>query len=170
MKLRSAVFLLLALTPALHAQPTGAPMSDNAATVRRLYEECLNQNRLDLLPQLVSANVINHTYTGDKTGIAAFEQGVQAVQAMFSHQHFTVNGVVADGDKAAAHWTMTAVNSGPIAGLPPSGKPVTQHGIVFYRFEGGKIAEVWLQVDRWGVFQQVGAPVPGGPQPTPAAR
>ena len=139
-------------------------------TIHRLYEETLNQDRLDLLPELVSAKVVNHTYTGDQTGLAAFEQGIQNLRRMFSSQRFTVDGVVANGDKAAAHWTMTAINSGPIAGIPATGKPITQHGVVFYRFEDGKIAEVWLQIDRLGVFQQIGFPVPGVPQPSAAAR
>jgi predicted ester cyclase len=56
---------------------------------------------------------------------------------------------------------MTAINSGPLAGLPPSNKQITQHGVVFYRFENNKIAEVWLQVDRLGVFQQIGVEIPG---------
>ena len=158
--------LLLALIPTqtpaqTHNQPQGASMSDNAAVVRRLYEQCLNHDRLDLLPELVSPNVINHTYAGDKIGLPDFTQGIQALRRSLSHQHFTVEGVVAHDDQAAAHWTMTAINSGPLAGLPPSNKQITQHGVVFYRFENGNIAEVWLQVDRLGVFQQIGAEIPG---------
>jgi steroid delta-isomerase-like uncharacterized protein len=141
-------------------------MSDNAAVVHRLYEQCLNRDRLDLLPELVSPNVINHTYAGDKIGLADFTQGIQALRRSLSNQHFTVEGVVAHDNQAAAHWTMTAINSGPLAGLPASNKPITQHGVVFYRFEDNKIAEVWLQVDRLGVFQQIGAPVPGNAPPS----
>ena len=136
-------------------------MSDNAAVVRRLYEQCLNHDRLDILPELVSPNVINHSYAGDKVGLADFTQSIQALRRSLSSQHFTVEGVVAHDDQAAAHWTMTAVNSGPLAGLPASNKQITQHGVVFYRFENGKIAEVWLQVDRLGVFQQIGVEIPG---------
>ena len=171
-----ATAFLLALIPTqLQAQTKGDPMSAtaqvatlNETAIHRLYDECLNQNRLDLLPELVSANVIDHTYAGEKTGLAAFEQGIQATRRMFSGQRFTLDGVVANGDRGAAHWTMTAINSGPIAGIPASGKPITQHGVVFFRFEEGKIAEVWLQVDRLGIFQQIGAAVPGSPQPSSA--
>ena len=158
--------LLLALiplpTPAQSPTLTqGASMSDNAAVVRRLYEQCLNHDRLDLLPELVSPNVVNHTYAGDKVGLADFTQGIQTLRRSLSSQHFTVEGVVAHDDQAAAHWTMTAVNSGPLAGLPASNKSITQHGVVFYRFENNKIAEVWLQVDRLGVFQQIGVEIRG---------
>ena len=156
--------LLLALIPlptSAKSHTQGAPMPDNAAVVHRLYEQCLNHDRLDLLPELVSPNVINHTYAGDKVGLADFTQAIQTLRRSLSNQHFTIDGVVAHDDQAAAHWTMTAVNSGPLAGLPATNKQITQHGVVFYRFENGKIAEVWLQVDRLGVFQQLGVSIPG---------
>jgi predicted ester cyclase len=166
---------LLALIPFQTSAQTpktnlGASMSDNAAVVHRLYEQCLNHDRLDLLPELVSPNVINHTYAGDKIGLADFTQGIETLRRSLSSQHFTLEGVVANDNQAAAHWTMTAINSGPLAGLPATNKAITQHGVVFYRFENSKIAEVWLQVDRLGVFQQIGAPVPGNTPPALQAR
>jgi hypothetical protein len=35
--------------------------------------------------------------------------------------------------------------------------------VVFYRFEGAKIAEVWIQVDQLGVLRQIGVQIPGLP-------
>jgi predicted ester cyclase len=80
---------------------------------------------------------------------------------MFPGHHFIVDDVVVNGDKAAARWTMTATNSAPIAGIAPTGRPITQQAIVFYRFEGGKIAELWIQLDQVGVFRQIGVVLPG---------
>jgi predicted ester cyclase len=146
----------------------GASMSSNsqAAVIHRFYEVALNENRLNLLPELVTPNVINHNADGtQQTGIPELEQGIKRVQSMFSGPHFTVDDVVSNGDKAAARWTMTAKNTGPIGGVAPTGKQITQRAIVFYRFEDGKIAEIWLQLDRLGVLQQIGAEIPGMPTP-----
>ena len=151
-------------------QGASMPSNSDAAVIHRFYEEVLNQNRFDLLPELVSSNVINHNADGSQqTGIAPFEQGIRRVQGMFSGNHFTVDDVVSNGDKAAARWTMTAKNSGPIGGIAPTGKQITQRGVVFYRFEDGKIAEIWLQVDRLGVLQQLGVQIPGVPAPPASA-
>ena len=38
----------------------------NARIVRRLYEEYLKQNRPELLPSLVSENVVLHSATEDR--------------------------------------------------------------------------------------------------------
>jgi steroid delta-isomerase-like uncharacterized protein len=141
--------------------------NSNATTIHRFYEECINQNRIEVLPELVTENVIFHGPDGRKqTGIAAYRQAIHHTHEMFSSSHITVEDVVSNGDKAAARWTMTATNSGPVMGVAPTNKPVTQNAIVLYRFENGKIAEIWLQFDRLTVLQQVGAKIPGMADPS----
>ena len=93
-------------------------------------------------PNSSRPNVINHYLRRRQVTASPPSPGhPDRVRALFPDQHFIVEGVVVNGDKAAARWTMTAINSGPIAGIPPTGTPITQHGVVFYRFEDGKIAE-----------------------------
>jgi predicted ester cyclase len=159
--------------PAAHSMQAGGQMSNldaRAVTIHRFYEECLNQGRTDLLPELVTANVVNHTGSNDQRGLAAFEQGMQQVRAMYPDRHFTVDDVLTNGDKGAARWTMVATNTVPILGVAPTGRQLTNHGVVFYRFEGAKIAEVWIQVDQLGVLRQIGVQIPGLPAQAGAGR
>ncbi len=157
-----------AQSPTPAARNTGATMpTAQAITIHRFYEECLNQNHPELIPELFTPGIIIHS-TNDttvSTGFPAVHQTVSRVRAMFPDQHFTVDDVVVNGDKAAARWSMTATNTAPIAGIPPTGRPITQHAIVFYRFEGDKIAELWLQMDQLGVLLQVGVQIPGMQRP-----
>jgi len=108
----------------------------------------------------------------DCVDLDALEQNAQRVRSLFPNGQFTVDDVVSNGDKAAAHWTMTATHTAPVAGVAPTGKPIVNHGVVFYRFENGKIAELWFQIDQVGVLQQLGVNIPGAPapaqQPAPA--
>jgi predicted ester cyclase len=161
----SAAFLLALVPIQPQAQTKGDPMSavanDQAVTIHRFYEQCINLHHSEILPELLTPGVIIHSSTGDATGLAAVGQTVERVHAMFPDHHFTVNDVVVSGDKAAARWTMTATNTAPIAGVPPTGRPITQHAVVFYRFEGNKIAEAWLQMDQLGVLRQIGVQIPG---------
>ena len=141
---------------------------DHAAVIHRFYEECLNQYNSELLPELFAPGVVLHASTGEAAGIDAVRRTVDNVHAMFPKHHFTVDDVVVNGDKAAARWTMTAINTAPIAGVPPTGRPITNRAIVFYRFENGRIAELWLQMDQVGVLRQIGVQVPGTPPSTNA--
>jgi predicted ester cyclase len=113
---------------------------------------------------------VSHTFDGgEQKGLAAFEKSIRSTQAMFPNPHFTLEDIVSHGDEAAVRWSMATTHSATVAGMPPTGKPLTQRAIGIYRIEGGKIAEVWLEVDRLGMLQQLGVTIPGMPGP-PAAQ
>jgi len=135
-----------------------------ATTIHRFYEECLNQHQSGILPELYTEDAHLHAPNGDAIGLPAIHQMVDRVHAMFPDHTFKVEDVIVSGDKAAARWSMTATHTAPIGGVPPTGKPITQNAIVFYRFQGDRIAEQWLQLDTLGVFRQIGVPLPGAPQ------
>ena len=149
-------------------QQTGIVAEDaNSQIIHRLYEDCLNQGHLDLLPALVSKRVVNHFDDNEQAGLAAFEQNLRHVRAMFPSGHFELDDVVSNGNKAAVRWTMTATFSVPIAGVAPTGKQITHDAIAFYHFDHGKIVEAWVQVDQIGALHQIGVQIPGLPsQPT----
>lgn len=126
----------------------------NIAIVRSLYEDILNHSRVELLPTLIAQDVIVHP--GEEQGIRAYKAVIDRVQNAFSDRNFSIEDFIASGDRVAVRWTMEAVHSGPLAGLPATGKRVKQHANVIFRFEGGKIAEVWTQMDQVGMLRQLG--------------
>ena len=127
----------------------------NASTIRRLYESCLNENRSELLPSLVSEGVIFHGVTEER-GIAAYAALTERLRASFHEMRFTLLDLIASDDRVVVRWMMDATHDGPLAGIPATGKRVQQQGNVIYRMEDGKIAEVWAQIDRMGMLQQLG--------------
>ncbi len=133
--------------------------------VRQLYEVVLNQDRKDLLPELLTEDIIFHGFTEER-GRNGYQAVTERLRTSFPDLHFTLNDLIASHDRVVVRWTMHATHNGPLGNVPPSGKPVQQHAIVIYRFESGKIAEGWAQMDRLGVLQQIGAaPVSGTQEP-----
>jgi predicted ester cyclase len=168
MKLPGPILAATLLFPySLHAQTKGASMpvvaQDQAIAIHRFYEECLNQHRSGVLSEIFTPDAVFHAPNGDATGLAAIQQTVDRVHAMFPDHHFVVEDIVVHGDKGAARWSMTATNTAPLGGIPPTGRAITQRAIVFYRFQENKIAESWVQLDQVGVLRQIGIQVPGGP-------
>lgn len=141
------------------------PDSANANVIRRFHEECLNQGHFEVLPELVSTTVASHSTGAEVHGLAAYEQNLRQARTLFPNCFFTVDDVLTGGDKAAARWTMSATHTTTVAGVPPTGKKLMQQAVVFYRFENGKIAEVWAQMDRISLLRQLGVPLPGVPAP-----
>jgi steroid delta-isomerase-like uncharacterized protein len=69
---------------------------------------------------------------------------------------------VAEGDDAVAvRWTAHGTHNADMFGVPPTGNEIDIHGISFFRFEGDRIAEDWVEENTFGVLQQLGVvPVP----------
>ncbi|MEV0177841.1 ester cyclase [Streptomyces sp. NPDC050625] len=71
---------------------------------------------------------------------------------------FTVEDVLAQGDRACARWTWNATHKGDFLGIAPTGRQVAMTGMTLFRFgDNGKIAETWWQHDQLGLMQQLGA-------------
>jgi steroid delta-isomerase-like uncharacterized protein len=126
----------------------------NAQVVRQLYE-ALNRNQPELIAGMLDEGVAFHGAAEEK-GIAAYEALLTRLRASFPDQQFTLQDVIASGDRVVVRWTMDATHSGTLAGIPATGKRVQQRALVIYRFAGGKIAEVWAQMDQMGMLRQLG--------------
>jgi steroid delta-isomerase-like uncharacterized protein len=109
---------------------------DNKRIVRRLYEDCINPGRLELLAQFVSEE-----YTGPRgdKGPAAFARNIESLRRGFPDIRFSVEDLVAEGDRVAVRWRWRGTHSGDFNGIPASGKPVANDGTVLYQFNDGKV-------------------------------
>ncbi|GAB3939900.1 ester cyclase [Spirosoma harenae] len=126
----------------------------NKATVRRLYEQIVYLENLDLLDEIFDEN---YTGVGIGNGPSAFADAIRQLQLAFSDLVWTVHDVFAEGDKVAARWTWKGTQTGMFRGFPASGKVIQNDANVIYQFRNGKITHSWLQSDRLGVLQQIGA-------------
>ena len=127
----------------------------NAEIVRRLYEEYLNRDRVELLPSLATDDVVLHSAT-EEHGIAAYAAMTERIRTAFPDMRFTIEDLLACDDRVVVRWTMDATHGGPLAGIPATGKRVKQRANVICRMEKGKIAEVWAQMDQVGMLRQLG--------------
>ena len=130
--------------------------------VRRLYDEFVDRGNVKAAEEIISPDFVNDA--NELTGIEAVKALVLPVREAFPDLRHTIDDLVAEGDRVAVRWTMEATHRAPFAGVPATGKRVTLRAIVIYRFRDGRVTELWAQVDRLGLMQQLGAV----PQVTPA--
>jgi predicted ester cyclase len=90
-------------------------------------------------------------------------QGVETVQGFitgilgaFPDFQITVEDLIAEGDKVANRVTISGTFSGAFAGIPPTGQHATWTATGIYHIVGGKVVEVWEEVDMLGGFQRLG--------------
>jgi steroid delta-isomerase-like uncharacterized protein len=132
-------------------------MSDNKKTIRRYYEEVFNQGRLEVLDEIVVADHLEHNpLPGQTQGIEGIKQRVAMLRAAFNPQ-FTLEDVLADGDKVVVRWSNTGTHLADFFGVPATGRTVVVSGIDIHLLRDGKMAEHWDVVDIFGVMMQIGA-------------
>ena len=140
-------------------------MSDSdKATLRRIPLEVLNQGRIDVIDQVVSADYIEHTpppgYPADRQGLKSFVADFRSAIPDLSYE---IDREVAEGDTVVQHVTATGTLQREFLGMTPTGKSATWDEIHICRMSGGACAEHWGLVDMLGVLQQLGL-MPSQPQ------
>jgi steroid delta-isomerase-like uncharacterized protein len=139
----------------------------NAQLVRRLYTDFLNTGATDRLGEIIAPQFIG---AGPARGPAAFAGVITALRGAFPDLVYTVEDVVAEGDRVAVRWTWRGTHQHAFRTFPPTGKPVTNTGLAIFEVTDGKLSHAWLETDRLGFLQAVGAvpndPAFGPPAPT----
>lgn len=116
------------------------------AIYRRLNDEAWNEGNLDLIDDLVSPDFVGHGADGTEYSVDDYKNTAAAYRAAYPDLQFATEQIIAEANTVAAHWTFrgTHTGPGPRPGQEPTGKAVTDPGMGFYRFEGEKIAEMWV--------------------------
>ena len=135
----------------------------NKALARKMFEDVLNGRNLDLLDEVATSDYVEHNpLPGQRTGIAGIRDRYTMVLTAFD-PHFTIDDVIAEGDKVVLRWTNSGTHVGEFLGMPPTGRSYRIPGVEIWRVENGKLAEHWDVVDVFGQLQQLGLlPAPGG--------
>jgi steroid delta-isomerase-like uncharacterized protein len=137
--------------------------TDNKQLLRRYYEEVLTQGRLDVLETIARPDYVEHNpFPGHGQGLEGLRQRVNTLRAALKQQ-FTLELLIAEGDKVAVLWTTRGTHIGEFMGLPPTGKSYTIQGVDIHELRDGRMAGHWDVVDMYGFLVQVGAlPAPSG--------
>ncbi len=83
----------------------------------------------------------------------------------FPDTRVVIDDVIAEGDRVVLRTTWTGTHKGEMESIPPTGRVVKFSETVIYRFENGKMVEVWVDWDELGMYRQLGALPPGSPHP-----
>lgn len=136
----------------------------NKALVRRFYEEVWDKGNLDVVYEVYADDYIRHDL---RPGIPVTgPEGQKVIAAEFRNAfpdlHWHVDLVEGSEEFIVGRWTGSGTHTGPWGKLQPTGKTVKFSGANIFRFENGKVAEIWNHRDDYGLFLQVGFPVHAG--------
>jgi steroid delta-isomerase-like uncharacterized protein len=134
---------------------------ENKALARRFLVEAFPRGEFE---EVLAPDYRDHSAPpGTGVGSEAIKQLTEPYRLAFPDLHFEIEDQVAEGDKVVTRYTFVGTHTGPLMGLPPTGKRVRMPGISIYRVDKGCLAEAWVQYDVFGLLQELGAiPQPQG--------
>lgn len=138
----------------------------NKVTARRWFSDIITQGQLAVADEIFAANHIFHDPHSPPGGWPNGPEGPKMIASVFggsfSDWDVTIEDQIAEGDRVATRWTASATHTGPLQGMPPTGKAINVTGVNVARFAEGKIVESWSNFDMLTLLQQLGAvPAPG---------
>ena len=132
---------------------------------RRFFDEMLNRGNLAVADDLFSSDSADHAgFPGQAPGRDGFKQAVVAMHKAFPDIHYTINDMVAEGERIATRWTLRGTHLGEFFGIAATGNAVSVEGIHILRFVEGQIVECWEVWDQLSMLRQLGTvpPKPAG--------
>jgi steroid delta-isomerase-like uncharacterized protein len=130
----------------------------NKALVRRIIDEAWNRGDLAVVDETFAADYTEHNpRPGQEAGIDGYKGGILMLRAAFPDLRLELQEILAEGDRTAVRYTLRGTHQGELLGVPASGRQVASDGMVFARFEDGKVVERWGVQDMLTLLGQIGA-------------
>lgn len=142
------------------------PLSASSQAEKNMYSvrkaaNAVNQRDFKTVSHYFTENFIRHDLTdafpSEKKGSGEVINFLQELIKAFPDIQFNIQDIFSDGDKVVVHFRFTGTHLGELFGLTATNNKVNFNGINLYRFENGKIAEVWQLWDWSGVLRQIGS-------------
>jgi predicted ester cyclase len=124
---------------------------ENKALVRRYIKVVWNKRNVAALDQLLAPNY--RRYVSATTAPLSREgqrQRIAGFHTAFPDLHFTIEDLLAEGDRVTFRVTLRGTDQGVfpfLQGIAPTGKQVTISVLDVVRVEGKKFAEQWGGLD-----------------------
>ena len=142
------------------------PTTANTQIIRRFTSEFINTASPALATELIAPSAVFHAPgMPPLRGPEGYLGLLGMLRGGFPDVQWTLEDVVAEGDKVAARFTMRGTHTGVFMGVPPSGRPFIVSSMGIYRIADGQIVEEHGLPDMMGVMTQIGAvPTPNAPR------
>src|SRR5215207_10314971 len=131
---------------------------ENKAVVRRFYEEVWDKGNVDVCDDVFAPDYIRHDLRPSEPipGPEGQKQIAADFRSAFPDLRVTVEILVAEDDYVVGRWTASGTHLGRWGALEPTRRSATFSAINIFRFENGKVIEIWNHRDDLGLREQLG--------------
>jgi steroid delta-isomerase-like uncharacterized protein len=130
-------------------------MTPQQLLVHRLIHEALNGKDYSVLPDLLHEEYVYRTPGEELLGAESLQGLFMMYHAALPDLSVRIDDMFGDGDRVATAFTLSGTHEGEMMGMPPTGRPVSVHGIIHSRVRDGRIVEEWELVDLAALVEQL---------------
>jgi steroid delta-isomerase-like uncharacterized protein len=135
--------------------------ADVKTLLQRIFDEIINEGRLDAVDELFAEDFVDHGPMGDIHGREEFKSLVAQWRSAVPDVHCVVENVVTDGELAGWLVRTTGTHTGDGLGFPATGKPFETVSANLGRLRDGRAVEHWSEQGMLPMLAQIGAlPLP----------
>jgi len=159
------VFLSLTAVVVGCAPAASTQLEANKEVIRR-FAEITNAADWDALDEVMTEDFRRHSQATAGPPVTSREEFIQLQQSFLvsmPDQRVDIEMLIAEGDKVAIYATYSGTHTGPMGEFPPTGRRAESKFLAIFRFEDGKIAELWAEWDNLAMLAQLGLLPPPAP-------
>jgi predicted ester cyclase len=142
--------------PSLTTAQDNDPAEAHKEIARRVFEDLWNGGNMESATDIYAPRSTLHSPNGDSTHLfypTCWRDSVfPGIRDAFPDLELTIDHILAEEDLVAVHYSARGTFENDIHTpsdnpLPATGEEATWDGLTLYRFEDGRIAEVWWYWD-----------------------
>jgi predicted ester cyclase len=127
----------------------------NKDVARAVIERIFMQQEDAAIDELIATDFQPHTFGPMPPGREGLRAGMQRAGSGLSDVRFTIDDMIAGGDRVAVRLTTGARQTGKFMGLEPTGKRYSIEEIHIFRFRDGQVIEHWHEFDKMSLMSQL---------------
>lgn len=126
--------------------------------VRHLFAVAWNTGDISGLDAALAADSVLFHYRGSSayTSLAELEGLISHWRSAFPDLHMELLDLVSDTETLAARVRYSGTHEGVWFGIPPTGRSINVDEMMFFRFEDGRLVELWEVDDQLSMRTQLG--------------
>jgi steroid delta-isomerase-like uncharacterized protein len=121
---------------------------ENDALALRYHNDIFQKGKLEVADEILSPDFVIHNPALPeelRKGPQGTKKYASAIIAAVPDRKIEHHDVLSKGDKVLIRWTDSGTNTGPLFGIPATGKSIVATGFDLFRISNGKILELWQQ-------------------------
>jgi predicted ester cyclase len=139
-------------------------LQSNKAVLRRHFDEVLNRGKLEVVDEIYDVGYVldapvqtdgSARAHGRTLGRDGLKRRVNLFRTGFPDIHFTVDLMLADGDKVVVQYTFEGTHLGQFLEIEPTGNTISLTGILIARVSEGRVQGAFSVFDSGQMMQQL---------------